>query len=217
MADLTVRWGDVSGVKRLENAMGRLDGPQKRIVLQRAVNHSGDKALTQVSRTLAKQTGLPYGAIKKALKVRRATGTGISREIGEIVSFTDASFNYTITSRGGDISLKYFRPRETSSGVTAAPFGKRKLLPGTFMRGGRFPDRNSSFNVPTKIAASLNGHVWKRAGKGRNPIELQNSGVVIPAEMVSGASAKVFTETVETNLPTRVMHEIGYLIPGFFE
>ncbi|WP_202048111.1 phage tail protein [Agrobacterium vitis] len=209
MADLTIRWGDVSGVKRLENAMGRLDGPQKRIVLQRAVNHTGDKALTQVSRTLAKQTGLPYGVIKKALKVRKATGTGISRETGEIVSFTDASFNYTITARGGDIALKYFKARETKAGVTAAPFGKRTLFAGAFMKGGRFPGR---VNAP-----SLHGHVFRRAGKGRNPIELQNSGVVIPAEMVSGASAKVFTETVETSLPTRVMHEIGYLIPGFFE
>ncbi|MBB4005817.1 phage tail protein [Allorhizobium taibaishanense] len=209
MADLTLHWGDVSGLKRLENAMMRLDGPQKRIVLQRAVNHTGDKALTQVTRTLAKQTGLPYRTIKKALKVGKATGTGISRETGEIVSFTDASFNYTITARGGDIALKYFKARETKAGVTAAPFGKRTLFAGTFMKGGRFPGRVN--------ASSLHGHVFRRAGKGRNPIELQNSGVIIPAEMVTGASAKVFTETVDTDLPTRVMHEIRYLIPGFFE
>ncbi|MUZ63495.1 hypothetical protein GOZ98_12165 [Agrobacterium vitis] len=206
---MSIRWGDVSGLKRLENAMARLDGPQKRIVLQRAVNHTGDKALTQVSRTLAKQTGLPYGVIKEALKVRKATGTGISRETGEIVSFTDASFNYTITARGGNIALKYFKARETQAGVTAAPFGKRQLYAGTFMKGGRFPNRVK--------ADSLHGHVVRRAGKRRNPIEIEESGVVIPAEMVSGASAKVFTETVETSLPTRVMHEIGYLIPGFFE
>jgi hypothetical protein len=205
---LVLHWGDVSGLNRLANAMEKLDGPQKRLVLQRAVNHTGAKALTQVTRALAKQTGLTNKVIRKTLKAGKARGTSV-RGDGEIVSYTDASFAYSINARGGDISLKYFKPRETKAGVTAAPFGKRELFAGAFMRGGKFPNR---------VAASrLNGHVWKRLGKSRNPLELLNSGVVLPAEMLTGASAAAFTKVVNDDLPKRVMHEIGYLVPGFFD
>jgi hypothetical protein len=213
---LVLHWGDVSGLDRLANAMAKLDGPQKRLVLQRAVNHTGAKALTQVTRTLAKQTGLTNKVIRQTLKAGKARGTAMSGD-GEIVSHTDASFAYSINARGGDISLKYFKPRETKAGVTAAPFGKRELFAGAFLRGGRFPDRGKSFNVPTETAASLKGHVYKRLGKKRNPLELINSGVVIPAEMLTGASAAAFTKVVNDDLPKRVMHEIGYLVPGFFD
>lgn len=204
---LVLKWRDVSGMQRLENAMGRLSGPQRHMALQRAVNHTGDKARTQVTRVLARQTGLPYGVIRKALKVNKAGGASISD--GEITVRTDASLAYVITSRGGDISLKYFKARETLAGVTAAPFGQRQLFPGTFIKGGRFPNRVT--------AKGLNGHVYKRTGSARGPIELQDSGVVIPAEMVSGASAEAFTNVVEGDLPKRTMHEIGRLAPGIFD
>ena len=204
---LVINWRDVSGLKRLENAMARLDGPQKHMVLQRAVNHTGDKAGTQVTRVLARQTGLPYGVIRKALKINKAGGGSIRD--GEISISTDATLSYVITAKSGDISLKYFKARETRAGVTAAPFGQRQLFAGAFMKGGRFPNRVT--------AKGLNGHVYRRTGAGRGPLELMNSGVIIPAEMVSGASAEAFTNVVETELPKRVMHEIEYLAPGIFD
>jgi hypothetical protein len=215
---LELKWQDLSGLHRLSNAMGRLDSHQKHLVLQRAVNHTGDKARTQVVRTLAKQTGLPVGVIKKALRVGRAYGASADPEqfVKAQASNRPGSLVYVVSSKGGDISLKYFKARETMSGVTAAPFGKRKLFAGTFLRGGKFPERNSSFGVPTKKAASLNGHVWKRAGKKRNPIELQDSGVIIPEQMLKGASAEAFKSTVNQHLPGRVMHELNRLCPGIF-
>lgn len=205
---LVINWQDVSGLRRLENAMARLDGPQKHMVLQRAVNHTGDKARTQVTRVLARQTGLPYGVIRKALKVNKAGGGSILN--GEIGIRTDATLSYVITARGGDISLKYFKARETRAGVTAAPHGQRQLFAGTFIKGGRFPNRVT--------AKGMNGHVYTPLGnKWRGPVELKNSGVIIPAEMVSGASAEAFTSIVEAELPKRVMHEIEYLAPGIFD
>ncbi len=206
---LRIRWQDVSGLKRLENALGRLDGPVKHLGLQRAVNHTGAKALTQVSRTLARQTGLKYETIKNALKVKNASGAFMSRSTSEILISGGASLVYEINSRGGDISLKYFKARETRAGVTAAPFGKRQVFGGTFMKGGRFPNRVA--------AKGLNGHVYRRTGSARGPLEFINSGVVIPAEMVSGASAKAFRDVVEGDLPKRVMHEIQRLAPGVFD
>lgn len=206
---LTIKWGDVSGIERTANALGRLTGAQKQLVLQRAVNHAGSKALTQVSRTLARQTGLPYGTIKSALKVRKAGGASISKTSATINVSAGASLVYEISTSGGDIAMKYFGARETRGGVSAAPFGRRQVFSGTFIKGGRFPNR-----VPAK---GLHGHVYRRAGKDRRPLDFIDSGVMIPAEMVKGATAKVFMETVTRDLPDRVMHEIGFLVPGFFD
>lgn|GEM_PF-409418 len=203
---LEIRWQDISGLIRADNALKRLDSHAKHLVLQRAVNHTGDKARTKVIRALAKQTGLPYGLIKRAVRTGRAWGAGADAE-----TFTEGrgSLTYTLSSKGGDISLKYFKARETRAGVTAAPFGVRKLFAGTFMKGGRFPKRVT--------AKPLNGHVYNRAGKSRAPLEFNDSGVIIPAEMLKGETARAFLDVVETDLPPRVIHEIERLVPGFFD
>jgi hypothetical protein len=185
MSVLRLRWQDISGLKRVENAVGMLSSEQKDNAFRRAVNHTGDKARTVVIRTLAEQTGLKQKVIRKAVKVKRANFS---------------SLEYVMTTRGGDISLKFFAARETRPGVSAAPFGERRVFPGTFMKGGRFPNRVT--------AKGLNGHVYRRTGSGRGPLEMVDSGVIIPAEMVRGATASAFTGLVERELPPRVMHEI---------
>ena len=83
----------------------------------------GDRATPVMVRVLTKQTGLPRRTIAKALKRSRA---------GQA---------YTIRSAGGDVSLKYFKARETQKGVSAAPWGQRRIYAGTFTKGGRFPNR----------------------------------------------------------------------------
>jgi hypothetical protein len=189
MPALTIRWQDIEGLRRFDNGVKAVGDDGKK-VMQRALARAGDMARTQVYRALTKQTGLKRKVIVRALKVKRP-------------SYTDPS--YTMTARGGDISLKYISPRETRAGVSAAPFGQRKVFPRTFMKGGLFPSR--------KELPSLHGHVWMRGGSGRFPIEKQKSGVYIPTEMVSGATADVFLTTVRQKLPQRVEHELGRLLP----
>ena len=203
---ISIRWENVEGMRRLDNAMGMLSSHQKHLSLQRAVNHTGDKARTQVIRALSAQTGLKRQVIVKAIRIGRAWGASSNE-----TQFVDGrgSLEYVLSAKGGDISLKYFAARETLKGVTAAPFGKRKLYARTFIKGGRFPNRVE--------ADGLNGHVYLRTGKGHGPLELQNSGVVIPAEMIKGATADVFMRTVEAELPKRAMHEINRLAGGIFE
>lgn len=200
---LTIKWQDVSGLQRLANALGVLESHQKHLALQRAVNHTGAKARTQVVRALAKQTGLPNKLIAKAVRVKKAWGASTT-------SFVPGrgSLDYVMSATGGDISLKYFKARETRRGVTASPFGKRQLFEGTFMKGGGFPNR---VNAPR-----LGGHVFKRVGSTRGPIELQDSGVIIPAEMMTGPTADAFTKVVNRDLAARVSHEINRLCPGIF-
>ncbi len=188
-ADFTIRF-DASEIVRLANRLAGMNAP---LILGRAINHTGAKVKTAVVRELTKQTGLGRRVIVKAVKVRRAS---YIKEGG--------GAGWRLHTRGGDISFKYFKPRETRAGVTVSPAGHRMVLTHTFVKGGRFPDR---------VALSKGGgHVFRRGGKARLPIARQVSDVSIPREMLKGATAEAFDRIVSTDLPARVEHEINYTL-----
>lgn len=187
---LVINWHDDTGFRRFERAIRSLDPAKLNPALNRAVNRAGDMSRTQVRRVLPGQTGLPRATIVKAVRVIRSQ------------PFTLA---YTMTAQGGDVALKFFGARETRKGVSAAPFGKRQVFAGTFIRGGRFPNRSGTV---------FHGHVMERTGPARFPIKVVKSGVVIPTEMVSGETARAFQSTVSRVLPHRVAHEIRRLTGG---
>lgn len=175
---------DVSSFKRLANmiqAASANAGP----AMNRAVNRAGDMAKTAMIRTLAPQTGLRPKVIRKALRSKRASSL--------------AGGSYVIESRGGDVRLKYFSARETRKGVSAAPWSQRQIFAGTFIKGGRFPNR---------VTLGMGGHVFKRTGAARKPIIAARSGVFIPEEMISGSSAAAFYATADRVLPERLAHEL---------
>jgi hypothetical protein len=109
-----------AGISSLVNLEGLLRqvGNQAPHAIRRAVNHTGDKAVTQVARTLARQTGVKYGAAKKALFVQRAN---YDRGV------------YRISAKGGYLSLKEFGARQTKAGVSAMVWGKRRVFPHSFV------------------------------------------------------------------------------------
>lgn len=158
--------------------------------LTRAINHTGNKATTQMVRALAEQTGLKIKTTRKALRKKNASGAGGA---------------FTITSRGGNIRLKFFKARETRKGVSAAPWNKRRTYAGVFMRGGHFPNR---------VDLGMNGATVKRAGSARYPLKTVKSGLFIPTEMIKGASAAAFFNTAQRELPPRLMHELGFVLGG---
>lgn len=178
-------------ISRLANLIAAA-GDKAPLAIGRALNRAGDQARTKMRRTLAKQTGLKYRVISKALGTQRAFRGASKGGLG-------GSNQYVIYSRGGDIALKYFSARETRKGVTAAPFGKRRVFPGTFMKGGRFPNRKD---------LGRGGHVFRRTGAARFPIEKQKSGVIIPEEMLKGETRDAFYSIVEAELPDRLAHEL---------
>jgi Prophage minor tail protein Z (GPZ) len=107
----------LASLVNLENVLRQV-GNQAPHAIRRAVNHTGDKALTQVSRTLAKQTGVKYRVVKRALTVQRANYDRASYKIG---------------AKGGYISLKEFDARQTRKGVSAMVWGKRRVFPHSFI------------------------------------------------------------------------------------
>lgn len=173
---------DFTPLLKISNAL-KAAGKQVPLVLTRAVNHTGLKARTQMRRVLVDQTGLKAGTINRAVKSKNAFNGGA----------------FTILARGGNIRLKFFGARETRKGVTAAPWNKRQLYAGTFMKGGRFPNR---------VGLKMGGAVLKRTGRGRLPIKGQRSGLFIADELISGQSKDAFNSTVERELPGRIAHEL---------
>lgn len=192
MLELQVRWAAVRGISRLVGALQTLGEQKFRVIGNRVVNRTGDMARTHVRKALTAQTGLKRSVIVKAVRVTRST---------------PATLTYRMSAQGGDISLKFFSPRETRVGVSASPFGVRKVFPGTFIKGGRFPNR-------TGIV--FHGHVMRREGAARFPIVVQQSGVVIPEQMVKGETATGFQRIAQDVLLRRMLHEINRATGGVF-
>lgn len=146
-------------------------------VIARSMNHAGDRGFTVVKSTLAKEMGIRAGKVAEGLSKRRAF---------------PGRLEYRITGRGAAISLKEFKARQTRPGVSAAPWGQRRVFKSTFVVG------------------SLGGHVFKRTGSSRSPIE-KLWGPSIPREMVQGATYDAFQTTVVGRLGERVAHELARL------
>lgn len=185
---VTVR-GD--GIKRLEQAARVLGEGKARRAYSMAINDTGAKAASAAGRAMPGQTGLPAATARRALKKRTRS--------------SPATLTFTVHTQGGDISLKYFAPRETRKGVSAKPWNSRRVYPSTFMKGGLFPNR--------KTVAKFNGHVFKREGGGKWPIALRDSGLFIPEEVVKGAIAEGW-QSKAADLQPRAEHIIRHMSKG---
>lgn len=177
---------DASQIEHLAELFKKAE-QQAPAAIARAVRRTGDMTATRVVRSLTAQTGLKRQVIARAVKK------------------APAGLTYSLKSRGGNVHLKYFKARETRKGVSAAPWNQRRVFAGMFIKGGRFPHR---------VALGLGGQVYARTGKGRTPIASQRSGLFIPKEMISGATAAEFLAAVRTILPPRLAHEIAAILGG---
>lgn len=185
---ITMKWAD----KHLANFgkdIQRLNTEFPK-VLPRIVNQVGDKAKTQVVRNLTRQTGLDRRVIVSAVgDPRRAHG---------------AKLSYEMVTRGGNIRVKYLKAKETEDGVVAKPFGRTALFEGAFMKGGAFPNRTD--------VRQFGGHAFYRLNPRGTKITFVRSGVVIPQEMTSGATAAAFDKVAGPLLKERVDKAIAKLL-----
>lgn len=178
----------VESKPRFSNMIKALSGRQVMQAENRAINRAGDMARTAMVPKLRQQTGLKAKTVRSALRVTRSSWQTLA---------------YTITVRGGDIKLKHFAARETLKGVSANPFGQRKRFAGSFIMGGKFPNRKP---------LNLGGQVFKRIGKKRKPVETVRSGVVLPEEVVKGETIAAFQTVGAAKLEERMTHELNRLL-----
>jgi hypothetical protein len=186
---LVVTWADVRALRNMEKGVQWLGANFPKTV-PRIMNQVGGRARTKVVRALTSETGLKRDVVRRAVQNSKRAFTG--------------SLTYDLRSRGGNIRLKYLNPRETEAGVTATPFGKRTLYPGTFMKGGTFPER--------KVVSRFDGHVMFRNGTGRH-YTFARSGVFIPEWMIKGITKDAFEGEVTTELPIRIDRVLRKLLP----
>lgn len=187
---VVVTWADIRGLKRFNKGIDALNKQFPKVV-PRIMNQVGDRSKTRVVRALTKQTGLQRDVVKRAVDSSRAYP-------GKLI--------YDLRTKGGNIRLKYLKPRETPAGVVAYPFGKKTLYPGTFMSGGIFPDR--------KEVEKWKGHVKYRVDRKGRMLGYARSGVFIPVEMIQGASEAAFQAEVNTTLPKRIDQVLRKLSGG---
>lgn len=165
-------------------------GKNAPVSLAWGLNAVGNKAATQMRRALVAQTGLRYGVLRRALRTKAATANRLE---------------FRIESKGGDIRLKFFSPRETKAGTSAAPWNHRTLFAGAFMKGGRFPNR---------VPLNKGNAVFKRVGRSRYPIAEQRSGLFIPEEMVTGASKAAFDQITTRDLEAAAARALYAILSG---
>lgn len=174
---------DTSGFERLArllDAAGRKIEPE----VAAAVNRVGEAGTLAIIRTLPQQTGLKRKVILRFLRATTHAAPGY--------------LVFSIKGRGGDISLKYFGAREEGAGVSAAPWNRRRLYAGGFMKSGRSPNR--------RLVPKLNGQVYRNVDGGRwaGKVEKLRSGLYLPYEMVTGESGEAWTRTVRSEIPAAV-------------
>lgn len=184
---IRVRWAD-NNVVRFEKQLMRLEREFPK-VLPQEINKVGDRSKTQVIRALTAQTGLPRNTIVKAI------GKPLNAKPGRLV--------YEMRTKGGDIRLKYFSPRESRKGVVAKPFGQSRLFPSAFMKGGAFPNRVSIKAFHGNVYRSF-GRGFRRDGWFGTRLTIVKSGVFIPIEMTKGATASAFERTAGPLLQVRI-------------
>jgi hypothetical protein len=146
--------------------------------MRMAVNDAGNAARTRVIRTLAAQMGLPNSTVRQGLMTRPATRDLI----------------YEINSAGGYLSLKSFDAEQRRAGVSARPWGQRRIFRGTF------------------IVPRLGGQVFRRTTRARFPI-VKLWGPAMPQELVRGAVPNAFEATARARLPARLTRHLERLFP----
>ncbi|WP_298257117.1 hypothetical protein [Bradyrhizobium sp.] len=72
--------------------------------------------------------------------------------------------------------------------------------------------KDACFPMPS-LCRALGGHVFMRTGKGRTPIK-KLWGPAIPSEMVKHQTKAAFEQTVEHELPARLLDDVDAILAG---
>lgn len=177
------------------NQLSALGAGKARVAMARAVNHAGNKAYTRVIQALLKQTSAPRAVVRAAVKKRHAAHKG------------DGAIEFVIYSRGSELPLRMFAPKQFTFGVRAKVWGRMQRFESAFINAGRWNSGN----------AIAGGHVFVRTG-GFNPASGRNNaiekmyGPSIPKELALGETAETFQQVSRAEVEKRLRHELGRML-----
>jgi hypothetical protein len=163
--------GHIDAIVKGLNELRRNSGDR---VYGRAVNRVGDMTFTRVIRLLADETGATQKRVREQVRKFSAVGTTVP---------------FKIVARGGYLSLDAFQPRQTLAGISAAPWGKRRVFKGSFFGPAH--------------------RVYVRKGKSRLPIRVLY-GPAVPNQMLKGKTQEIAAQMFRENFADRVEHEVAF-------
>lgn len=142
---IRTRW-DTRGVKEL---MRQLTPPRLNQALSVAVNDSARQVERKAEQLTGKALSLPSKRVKAGIWIRPGS--------------TPSTLTAVVRGSGSLIPLKVFGAKEKGKGVVAKIWGSSRSYPGGFIYGGAPKDHNKDIG--------LGGHVFRRVGSSRLPIE----------------------------------------------
>jgi hypothetical protein len=168
---------DTSAIEKMANELEHIDTA---VPISRALNRAGDAATTQVGRILAQEVGLGVRRVRESVRVSPST---------------PGHLTYEIVVSGRHIPLSEFAPRETRKGVSARPWGKRRVFGGAFILPG-------TEDVAVRQTAE------------RLPLRrLFGPSLAVEAER-SEALHKAVEDVVNETFARRFAHELSRMMPG---
>lgn len=142
-----------------------------------AINRTATQVRTQAVRSLAKQTGFK----QKAIRVNQFLRKGSIRDL-----------TASLTTKGRASNLINFGARQTKKGVSAAPWGKRRIFKGTFIgNNGRT--------------------VFRRVGKKRLPIKAMY-GPNLGKEADREPTRSVIAKTARQRWPINLREKLEFFL-----
>ena len=115
---------ELRGIEELRRKLTFLELQAFPRAASKTLNAVATTVRAEQSRVLAKSMGLKVGDVKGRISIRKAS---------------PARLEVQLLYRGRPLNLIHFKARQLKAGVRAAPYGQRRLFPGTFIVsvGGR--------------------------------------------------------------------------------
>ena len=177
---LVLHWSGAGLAPMIAKLDAAGDG-RARVALTQIVGEIGRTAHQDILAPLEAQTGLHGNT-----RIQRA----VKDEAGGL--------SWSLVTRGGNISLKYFGAHEGGGGVTASPRDTPTFYGGAFTKSGQPGQRAFVGKLNKQVFRNGAGGAW--GGK----ISRVRSGVTIPDEMVRGKTAQTFGQSVERGFAKRL-------------
>jgi hypothetical protein len=189
-------------ISQIVNAAVQLSTVGKRVrkTILAAMNRAGDQGFTVVKRTLAAQTGIKQSDLTGG-------ASGIRKQIA-----TSGSFEYDVVAKSSTTPLSYFHPTQTAPGVSASPWGQRRIFSGTFlatMKSGHVGVWAHESGPPQYVRriSPTSGRTYYSQSNIR-----QLWGPSIAKELVKEPTPEAFKKKVVEVFTPRLTHELERMI-----
>lgn len=182
---------ELIGAERLGRRLSYAEREVFPLAAARAVNRTAVTIRSESVRAIARRMGVTQKPVRDRSRIRRAAPK-------------PSQLHATVTFRGRSFNLIRFKARQTKRGVSAAPWGRRRIFPHTFIATIR---TNPGVFVRTKEGG-------RRVG--RTPIRgVLGPGIARTASEAELAAAR--RATVAKVLPERLERELKFYmrrLPG---